>query len=274
MKNNNCVICLPVYNCEKYLISIFDNILRIKTIFDNISVIFGYDHCKDNSLNLLQEFKKTNNNLEIIILINDNPRFKYRTHNLAYIRNLMIDYMYANYYNYNFFIMMDSDDVCSKNINVDILQKHIECNNLWDSLSFNRNDYYDIWALIYKPFVHHCRSFGSNSHVVINHIKQDITNKLNNMDSKYLNVYSAFNGFAIYKLDKFVSCKYDGIKQKFFDDNEIENMINYLNNSDIKLVRKKLVIHEIKENCEHINFHIDSIKNNSKIMITNDIIFN
>ena len=49
--------------------------------------------------------------------------------------------------------MMDTDDVCSKKINIEILRKHLLNNDKWDSLSFNRLDYYDIWALQYYPFI-------------------------------------------------------------------------------------------------------------------------
>ncbi len=270
-----CVICLPIYNVENYLDKIFSNLLEINKLFIEFSIIFGYDHSKDKSLEKLEKFKLSNNNLEIEILINNNKRFKYRTHNLAFIRNLMIKLVYEKYSNYDFFIMMDSDDVCSQPINYDILKKHL-VNDTWDSLSFNKKDYYDIWALQYEPFIHHCRCFGENSWPIINYIKNDISNRLRNLkEDDYFEVYSAFNGFAIYKLNKFINCKYDGIRQKYFDDNKINNMIEFLNNSKISNIRKKIILTVSKENCEHISFHIDSInKNNAKIMISKDILFN
>ena len=52
-------------------------------------------------------------------------------------------------------------------------------------------------------------------------------------------------------------------------------MVNFLNSSNIKDIRTKICIYEIKENCEHISFHLDSIKKNkAKILITKDILFN
>lgn len=272
----NCVVCLPIYYCDTYLNNVFTNLLAMKILFNNYVIIFGYDHCKDNSLKMLEEFKIKNNDLSINILINNEQRFKYRTHNLAFIRNLMIEYVYANYFNYDFFIMMDSDDVCSKPINLEILKIHFDNYEMWDSLSFNKNDYYDIWALQYEPYIQHFRSFKENTWPIINYIKNDITNKLNNLKAnEYLYVYSAFNGFAIYKMSKFINCKYDGITQKFFDDKKIENLIIFLNTLNIENKRKKIHFYEIKENCEHISFHLDAInKNNAKIAITKDIIFN
>ena len=108
------------------------------------------------------------------------------------------------------------------------------------------------------------RSFKENTWPIIYFIKNDITTKLNNLkENEYYNVYSAFNGFAIYKT------------QKYFNDEQINNMIKYLNSQKIKDIRTNICIHRIKENCEHISFHLDSIrKNNAKIMITKDILFN
>lgn len=272
----NCIICLPIYNCDEYLNNIFVNLLSIRTLFNKFAIVFGYDHCKDNSLKMLEEFKLKNNDLSINILINNNKRFRYRTHNLALIRNLMIEYAYTNYSEYDFFIMMDSDDVCSKPINLNTLKKHLNNNINWDSLSFNKNDYYDIWALQYEPFVHHCRCFGYNSWPIIYFIKNDIVNKLENLkENEYFQVYSAFNGFAIYKINKFINCKYNGITQKYFNDDKIFKMMEYLKTSKIPNIKKDIVLFESKENCEHISFHLDSIKkNNAKIMITKDILFN
>jgi hypothetical protein len=52
---------------------------------------------------------------------NDNKRLKYRIHNLAHIGNLMIELVYKKYSNYDFFIMMDFDDVCHQPTNLKIL---------------------------------------------------------------------------------------------------------------------------------------------------------
>lgn len=273
----NCSICLPVYNVEVYLQCIFLNLLRLKILFNKITIIFGYDHSGDKSLELLQKFKSenSNSNFNIEILINNNTRSKFRTYNLAYIRNLMINYVFENCSNYEYFIMMDSDDVCVNEIKIDILQKHL-LNGGWDSLSFNRTYYYDIWALLYDNIYHNCRSFGCNSKFLVDYIRSDIQNKLQNLQAEYLQVYSAFNGFAIYKLEKFKNCKYDGEYKYLFDDEKINTMLNYLYIVKKKenIYRKKLQICGIRENCEHTNFHIEAInKNNAKIFIAKDNLF-
>lgn len=97
-----CVACLPIYNVEKYLEKIFLNLLEMSKLFNKFSVIFGYDHSKDMSLKMLENFKLSNNNIETNIIINNNERFKYGTHNIAFIRNLMIELVYEKYSNCDF----------------------------------------------------------------------------------------------------------------------------------------------------------------------------
>jgi hypothetical protein len=213
-------------NVEKYLHNIFKNIIAISKLFDKIVVIFGYDNSSDSSLEHLLLFKQQKESEYFIvdILINKMIRHKHRTHNLEYIRNLMATHMYKIYPSYDYFIMMDSDDVCSTPINTDVLHKHLKNNISWDALSSNRPDYYDIWALQYDDFIFHCRGFSTSNYYVVRYMKHHITNILNNT-SDYFPVYSAFNGFAIYKLNKFTDCRYDGVTQKYSDDDKINTMI-------------------------------------------------
>ena len=271
----NSVICLPIMNCEKYLKNIFNNLLKLYRIFNKIIIIFGYDNSTDNSLNLLEEFKSNNKNLNIIIIKNTSKRFKYRTHNLEHIRNLMLKLVIDKYSDYDYYISMDSDDVCSIPINIEILEKHIKNNNNWDILTFNKDDYYDIWALQYDIFIHHFRCLQYNSWPVIFFIKDDITKKINNLkENEYFPVYSAFNGFGIYKMKYVLNSKYDGKTQYYFSKDKIDYMIKYLN-KNVMNKRKLIKINDSNENCEHIGFHI-SIKNkynNVKNMITKDKIF-
>ena len=224
---------------------------------------------------ILQEFKNNYKNIDIVILENTQKRYKYRTHNLEYIRNLMLELIRKKYSHYEYYITIDSDDVCSGPIDINILKKHINNDKKWDVLTFNREDYYDIWALQYDIFVHHFRCFGCNSWPIIYCVKDDITRKLKNLDeNKYFQVYSAFNGFGIYKMKYLKNAKYDGKKQYYFSSEKIQYMIDYLN-ENIKNKINTLQIIDSKENCEHIGFHMSMINtyNEIKIMITKDILF-
>ena len=108
-------------------------------------------------------------------------------------------------------------------------------------------------------------------------MKHHITDILNNT-SDYFPVYSAFNGCAIYKLNKFTDCKYDGVTQKYFDDDRINKMITFIKDEYFRLWGKRLgnILTPVllKENCEHIGFHLQAIsKHNAKIMISPDYLF-
>jgi len=130
--------------------------------------------------------------------------------------------------------------------------------------------------LLYDNIYHNCRSFGHNSNYIVDYIKSDIQNKLYNLQGDYYQVYSAFNGFAIYKLEKFKNCEYNGEYKYLFNGEKINDMLNYLYiiNKNTRIYRKKLQIIDIKENCEHTNFHIEAMcKNNAKILISKDNLF-
>ena len=79
----------------------------------------------------------------------------------------------------------------------------------WDVLTFNRNNYYDIWALMYPPFQHHCWGFFDKSKQVVNYMKNDVRNRLGSC-KEWIECQSAFNGFAMYKTPLFKGIRYDG----------------------------------------------------------------
>jgi hypothetical protein len=278
-KKKNCYICGCVLNCEKYLKNVFNNIKKIGKIFDNYKIIIAYDESNDNTLNILNQYKKDLNNIcEIEIIINNNIS-KYKSENISNARNSILNFIRSeNNDDYEYFIMMDFDNVCEKDIDVNILNEYLN-NNKWDSLSFNRKDYYDIWALSIKPFVTSCWHWNekqNNSSFVVDIMKDYINNKLNNLDkNELLECYSAFNGFTIYKKDKFINCDYSNniFKSHALIDNDlIRENLNELN----KITGKNnSLFMNLLEDCEHRYFHLSAIqKNNAKIMISPFYLFN
>ena len=251
---NNCCICGTVKNCGRYLNKIFENMEKIGSLFDNYVIILYYDKSIDNTLQLLKEYKLKNNKLEYFV--NTDNVHSYRTFNIAKGRNFCINQIKNNYKDYPYFIMMDCDNVCSKNIKIDLLKNYLTRND-WDSLSFNHPDgYYDIWALSIRPFVlscHHSKNpFLWQKYITL------LINRCNK--NSLIPCYSAFNGFAIYRTDKFLNCYYDG---KF----------------SFKYIPKKLLIENInickkfdftkKQDCEHRSFHFQAIrKNKARIRIS------
>ena len=276
----NCVLCIPCRNIAIHLDKIFKNIEKLKTVFEQFNVCFFYDKSDDNTLKILNDFKNMNDYVKI--LVNDEVLLKYRTHRIAHARNKLVNYIKENHNDVEYFIMMDCDEICSYPINTNVLRAHLNLDN-WDSLSFNRHGlphgYYDIWALQYEPFIHHCHSYYGDLSIVFI-MRNDITKKLNSLKKGELfECYSAYNGFAIYRTEKFLSCKYDGETQKYFSDERINDMLKmfkekYNLNMKINYDYVDPSHGGGKQNCEHIGFHIQAIKeNNARIRISGERIF-
>ena len=270
--NRQCVIGLTVRDCEKYLDKIFQNIEKLDNFFEDVHIIFFYDRSKDKTLEKLNSFKEKYEDRLIIIENSNKQLSKYRTIRIAYGRNTIKKYIDNHFPNYDYFIIMDADDVCCGDLRIDIIKKYIENTN-WDSLSFNRKpneDYYDSWALsIYPCVIHYLKYIDAHRECVF--IKDLLKKRLNKLkEGELLEVYSAFAGFAIYRNKKFKNCYYDGTKQF----NLPKEIINKAISQRILFKMHYKIKTNLIENCEHRSFHIQAIlKNKAKIRITKDYLF-
>ena len=79
------------------------------------------------------------------------------------------------------------------------------------SVYFLQDNNYDIWALLFDDYRHNCWGFYDKSPIVVNIMTNVIVDKLKNLKSNSLEVLSAFNGFGIYKTDRFKGFYYDGL---------------------------------------------------------------
>jgi hypothetical protein len=265
----NIALCFCVRNCEKYLHKIFNNIELIKSLKHNFYLIFIYDNCQDNTPNILQQYKKNNPNNNIIIRSEKNNS-QYRTIRIAKARNLCLSIIFNELKNIDYHIMIDADNACTKRWNIDIIDKYLNNfdNDDWDCISFNRSFYYDIWALLFDEFKHHCFGFGNQNKDVLKIMYENIVNKLNNSNTNSISVLSAFNGFAIYKTNKFINLKYDGLYLNFkplISDIERENLENILKN---KYNISTKCLHNTIECCEHLFYHLNANKIGCKIKIS------
>lgn len=268
-----CCICGPVRNCEPFLDKIFQNIEKIGLLFDDYEIIIVYDKSEDNTLEKLKKYQQKNSRLKFFV--NKQLVSKYRTHRLAYARNICLNYVKSLDLNeYPFFIMMDFDDVNCKEVNPQILKKYLDRND-WDGLSFNTTPkYYDIWALSIYPYCFSYNHFENTNIHNYNVIQDYIVNKLNRLKTgQLLRCISSFNGFSIYRTCKFLNTYYDG---KARIDLIPQNYIA----AHAKVANSNIILHDyghvkgVHEDCEHRAFHVQSINNdNARIMITNDVLF-
>ena len=281
--NNNCVIGLCVYNNERGLPSVLSNIVNISQskLFDKITVVAFYDASADKSYSILESFKNQHQHsnsgfsrelIETVIISNHKKEFrmsfgnasrvldKSRTMRIAVARNEILNYMrfaHKQGKSNNYFIMMDSNEyACVGRINIDTLRNALQRSDEWDSISFNREaGYYDYWAL---SFDRHIYSFYhvQNKDDALNKMVTDFATKLNtSRESRDLiPVYSAFNGFTIYKTSMFLNCSYSSLIH-------------------IHLFPKQLlpakIVNYFRNDCEHRKFHLEAIKKNgARIMVS------
>ena len=118
MIKGKCCICGTVRNCEKYIINVFNNIETIGNIFDDYKIIISYDSSNDNTLTKLHDYKIFNPN-RIILHIETEQLSNFRVYNIARARNRCLEIIRANFSDYEYFIMIDCDDICSKPVKID-----------------------------------------------------------------------------------------------------------------------------------------------------------
>jgi hypothetical protein len=209
------------------------------------------------------------------IRLHHNKRYKsdFRTHRIAHGRNYCLNKIRKHFLHFKYFIMMDFDDVCSDKINLDVFKKSIDNNEKWDGLSFNRKNYYDLWALSVRPYIFSFVHF-KNPDEVLKNMKRHINRILDSLEKdQLLPCYSAFNGFAIYKTEVFKDCKYDGrirldlIPKKFLIETIKKNNSNIMFNDESWLSSRN-------EDCEHRSFHFEAIiKKKARIFICPEKLF-
>lgn len=277
-----CCICSAVRNSEKYLDKVFLNMEKIGGLFEEYKIIMVYDKSKDKTLEKLKDYKEKNKNFNYVE--NRNELTKHRTWNIANARNICLSIIRENYIDYNYFIMMDTDDVCSENVKIDILKYYLENEEIkdkWDGLTFNKRAYYDLWALSFHPYIHSVFHFlpkgvdiskylnmRTGEYYSVGLVSRGLEELLKkNKGNKLIKVLSAFNGFGIYKMEKYINCEYDGkprldmIPKPILD--EYLSKVIYVNPGIYRY-----------QDCEHRNFHyMGLLKNKANVYISPEILF-
>ena len=270
--DRKCFIGGCVRNCATYLPKVLRNIHQMQAVFAEIYVIIAYDESSDGSLDILRQFRREIANFDILVLQNPNPS-PIRTERLAYARNTIFAHSRAMLANkvaepekYEYMCMIDMDDVCSTPMYTPVLSHYISRDD-WDILSFNRDDYYDIWALAVEPYVFSCHHWGTRdvNARVIQQMTTYVQDRLKNTPpDELVEVYSAFNGFAIYRLSKCVDCRYS----RLFYLDHLTPEIREANAVALGLPFPEKYP-EFVEDCEHKYFHMEAIhKNGARIRVS------
>ena len=256
-----CCICGTVKNCATYLNKVFQNIETIGNLFEDYRIIIAYDKSNDDSLQILQDYNQQTNKL--ILHIENEPLTQYRTHNIARARNKCLDIIRNKFNGFEYFIMIDCDDVCFNLVTVEPIIYYCNISTEWDALSFNKQPYYDTWALSKYPFVFSNMHF-KNPEIYGTFIETIIKNT---PPHTLIPCISAFNGFAIYRTNKFINYYYDPKPRlDLIPTNLIEKNIQLC--GPMYLKNKAAIV-----DCEHRSFHLMAINNGARIRIAPEVIF-
>lgn len=269
-------ICGCAKDVGSYLDDVFNNIGFIGELFDDFHIIIYYDESDDNTLVKLNEYYEYYQS-KMTVLIGKEPLTNIRTQNIANARNgILTKIKELNNNDFQYFIMMDMDEVCSSKFNKNALDTYLQyerANNPlpWDALSFNRIIYYDLWALSIDPYGFSCNHY-ENTHKVknqmIHFLKEELGKViLKNPNTGLLPCISAFNGFAIYRKNKFINVKYEW--------NIHKTLIIYPRQNIDKMSRavfqQPMSRHD---DCEHRYFHIRASQlNKARICISPSCLF-
>ena len=275
MKPIKSYICGCVRNCNSFLTDVFKNIEQIITLLDDYHIVIAFDQSNDNSLQTLYKIKALFHG-KMTILLHNEPLGHLRVKNISLGRNRILEFMKHDSHNadFDYFIMMDMDDVCASPIQLDILNGFFQKEKRkedggWDVLTFNRKPYYDIWALSVSPYCFSCWNFPDGKKAIdqIRNFIHESMDKLSN--DEFMSVKSAFNGFALYRRESVVDCHYEW---------NIHHTVRLLGDDLIKETRNALrqpVIRGQKDqDCEHRFFHLSAIqKNGARIVISPKVLF-
>jgi hypothetical protein len=208
-------------NCEK---SIRADVYRIKAAAKHAKSIVWLIVESDSSDETIRELEKLEVEIEnfhfssLGQLINSIPK---RTDRISYCRNYYAEQLRSNetFSNIDYVVVADFDGLNSK-----ITQQGFEScweRNDWDMCAANQDGpYYDIWALRHKEW---CPEDCWAQYKFLNTYRLDfekniwasVYSKMITIPqtSEWIEVDSAFGGFAIYKKRSFDDCEYVGITE-------------------------------------------------------------
>jgi hypothetical protein len=269
---NKCCICAAIKGYAHHLNPVFLNMDRIGDMFDDYRVVLFFDHTEpswfiDNTLEVIQNYVSRNNKVTLIINPTPLPNNAPKTHKIAHARNGCLQFIREHCPTFQYFIVMDSDDVSINPIKINVIKKYLQRTD-WDALSFTRSNYYDLWALSTRELIYSCWHFQKPHALPV--YQNAIDSALRDCPAGGLvQVYSAFGGFAIYRTAKFIDCIYDGASR-------LDLIPPFLLKKNIELCGNITPYQwdGPDQDCEHRSFHIMAkIKNNAKIAIAPESLF-
>lgn len=213
MKTNNLDVLIygSMRNCSEHFLTIISNIELFKSCFNKICVIIAEDASTDNTRKLLQNWiKKTSKNIVKYSILSDysDKDFSSKSHRTAHCRNAILEHITTKnlHKQYTHAIDCEFNDLWC--VNFDGICDSFQHN--WDAISCvgKNKQYYDYYTLCCDPSIFNKNLLGcvKREKKYEEHISQFTTLLKESKD--LIKVNSAFNGLAIYKLEKLQNCRY------------------------------------------------------------------
>jgi len=272
---------LCVYNSEQGLPYVLSNLdkLRLSGVFGKSDMRFivvyeDNDSNLSNTHQLLNSFSNLVHPCVVEFIKNKFERSPVRQRHIGNARNTVLERLRelrSSGTEFSHFAFMDTNNyACIGAMNTEVIREAMARSDEWDSLSFLREaGYYDMWALSYDPYIHsffHFREYWNNTlNKVRAHFDPTIERAVQNGETLFP-VFSAYNGFAIYKSSVYLSdalpvLRYsDEIKREYYPEGMLkrqETLLNYIPDD------------RVDDDCEHRYFHLASLQppHNARIFI-------
>ena len=269
-KNKKVVFAGCARDCEKYLEKTLSNIDYYASLFEKSYQIIVENGSKDNTREILKSKKNPN----CYYLFEDHlDGYRTRGERLERARNKIIEKIRnePNLRKCDLLVILDFDDsgeyrVDNKNI-LKSLEFLFSKKNIAGIFANQLGTYYDMWALRDEKYCKNdfwveviqnicAKSYPIDKigHEILERVRDTYIKKKTysfNINQEPINVYSAFGGFGIYKMENILNNKrsYEGtqtIELKFRD-----------NSTTLTKFQK----------CEHVNFNLGFIDQNCELYI-------
>jgi glycosyltransferase involved in cell wall biosynthesis len=257
--NKKIVVCGAIRDCEKYLDGIFDNFKTIVEVFEDVKFIFVESDSTDNTLNKLQKLCSDNNFIADIISFGSiENKIRLRTQRIALARNEYLKITKEKYNDYDYILVLDMDDVNSKNkITKEAILSNFEFTD-WDMITANQpSAYYDLWALRHETWMpYDCWRMATIDRP--NFMSYEDAYKIFvgsrfikiNENEKLIKVKSSFGGMGFIKISSLANAQHIGYRDNW----QICEWVPFcenLNNGEAKIfINPKFI------NCYDISEHV------------------
>ena len=273
-------IGMCLFNNRNGISYLFSNLVQIykSNIFARLRFTFVYEHrdgIVDYITPIIHSFSNLVPNAIVETIPNSRPRELVRQRNIGHARNTFLDHLRRlrseQGVEFSHFAFMDFNDyACIGPIDTEVLKGAMQLQNEWDSVSFLREaGYYDLWALSFAPYIHSFFHFNRGWEDVLGHMKMmfdRVVMRAVMSGQELLPVFSAFNGFAIYRCAVYLS--------------DQEPRIRYSDDIETSYYPKGMLLEQswlvkaepdgrINDDCEHRYFHLASTQppHNARIFI-------